>query len=80
MRKKRTENAFKTNGENDLKTCNDLKTNGELSQNHTQKQIMSIKATVNYLFIDIWCYLAIGCFDWNIGVFQQIVIKGLLYP
>ena len=80
MRKKRPENAFKTNGENDLKNCNDLKTNGELSQNHTEKQIMSTKTTVNCLFNDIWCFLVIGCFGGNIGVFQQIVIKGLLYP
>ena len=31
-------------------------------------------------FIDTWCYLVIGCFDWKIGVFQQTVVRSLLYP
>ena len=31
-------------------------TNGELLQNHTENQIMPSKATVNWLFTDIWCY------------------------
>ena len=44
------------------------------------KQIMSSKATINWLFNDIWCYLVIVCFDWKIGVFQQTVVTGLLYP
>ena len=52
-------------------------TNSELSQNRTEKQIMLLKATVNCLFNDI-CYFAIGCFDWKIGVLQQIVVRGLL--
>ena len=52
----------------------------KLSQNRTEKQIMIFKTTVNFLFNDIWCYLVIGCFDWNIGVFQQTVVRGLLYP
>ena len=40
---------------------------------------MPFKTTVNCLFIDIWCYLVIGCFDWKIGVFQQTVVRSLLY-
>ena len=27
------------------------------------------------LFIDIWHYLVIGCFDWKISVFQQTVVR-----
>ena len=50
-------------------------TNGELSQNHTEKQIMPLKTAVNWLFTDIWCYLVIGCFDWEIVVFQQAVVR-----
>ena len=23
----------------------------------------------------MWCYLIIACFDWKIGVFQQIVLR-----
>ena len=46
-------------------------TNSELSQNCTEKQFMSFKTTVNWLFNDIWCYSVIGCFNWKIGVFQQ---------
>ena len=47
----------------------------ELSQNRTEKQIMSSKRTVNWLFNDIWCHLFIACFYLKIGVFQQTVIK-----
>ena len=36
---------------------------------------MSFKATVNWLFNDIWCYLVVGCFDWKIGVFQQTIVR-----
>ena len=54
--------------------------NCELSQNRTEKQIMPIKTTVNWLFNDIWCYLVMGYFDWKISVFQQTVVGGLLYP
>ena len=55
-------------------------TNNELSQNRIEKQIMPFKTTVNWLFNDIWRYLAIASFDWKIGVFQQTVsCKGLLY-
>ena len=57
-----------------------FKTNSELSQSRTEKQIMLFKATVNCLFNNIWCYLVIACFDCKIGVFQQTVVKGLLYP
>ena len=49
-------------------------TNSELSQNHTEKQIMSSKATINWLFNDK-CNVFIACFDWKIGVFQQTVVK-----
>ena len=55
-------------------------TNRELSQNCTEKQITPFKTTVNWLINDIWCYLVMGCFDWKISVFQQTVVKGLLYP
>ena len=55
-------------------------TNSKLSQNRTEKQVMPLKTTISWLFNDIWCYLVIGCFDWNTGVFQQIVVRGLLYP
>ena len=54
-------------------------TNSELSQICTEKQIMPFKITVNWLFNDT-CYLVIGCFDWEIGAFQQTVVRGLLYP
>ena len=37
-------------------------TNSELSQNCTEKQILSFKTTVNWIFNDIWCYLVMGCF------------------
>ena len=55
-------------------------TNSELSKTHTEKQIVSFKTTVNWLFNDIWCYLVIGCFDWKISTFQQTVVRGLLHP
>ena len=41
---------------------------------------MPFKTTVNWLFNDVGCYLAIGYVDWKICVFQQIVVRGLLYP
>ena len=50
-------------------------TNSELSQNGREKQIIPFKTTVNWLFHDIWCYLAIGCFDWKIDAFQQTVVR-----
>ena len=52
-----------------------LNTNSELSQNHTEKQVMPSKITINFLFNDIWFYLLIACFDWKIGVFQQTVVR-----
>ena len=55
-------------------------TNSELLQNRTRKQIIPFKTTVNWLFNNIWCYLVICCFDWKIAVFQQTVLRGLLYP
>ena len=36
---------------------------------------MSFKTTVNWLFIDIWCYLVIGCFDLKIGVVQHTIVR-----
>ena len=54
MRNKRPDNAISTI---------------TLSQNLTQKQIMSFKTTVNWLFTDI-CYLVIGWSDGKIVVFQ----------
>ena len=50
-------------------------TNSELLQNYTEKQIIPFKTTVNWLFNDIWCYLVVGCFDWKIVIFQQIVVR-----
>ena len=44
-------------------------------QNCTQKQIISFKTTVNWLFNDVWCYLFIACFHWKIDVFQQTVVR-----
>ena len=55
-------------------------TNSELSQNRTEKQIILFKTTANCLFNDIWCHLVIGCFDWTNGLFQQTVVRVLLYP
>ena len=45
-----------------------------------QKNKLSFKTAVNWLFNDIWRFLVIACFEWKIGVFQQIVVRGLLYP
>ena len=39
-----------------------------------QKKYMPSKATINWLFNDIWCYLFIACFD-SIDSYN-----GLLYP
>ena len=50
-------------------------TNSELSQNHTEKQIMPSKTTINWLSNDIWCYLFTACFDWKISVFQQTSVR-----
>ena len=55
-------------------------TNSKLSQNPTEKQIMLLKITLNWLFIDMWCYLVVGSFDWKLGIFQQTVVRDLLYP
>ena len=51
--------------------CN---TNGKLSQNLTEKQIMSSK-TINLLF-NYMCYLFIDFFDWKIGLYRQTVVRG----
>ena len=40
---------------------------------------MQFKTAVIWLFNDI-CYLVIGCIDGKIGLFQQTVLRGLLYP
>ena len=50
-------------------------TNSELLQNGTEKQIMPSKATINWLFSDIWCHLFIACFDSKVGIFQQTVLR-----
>ena len=50
-------------------------TSSDILQNHTEKQTMPFKTTVNWLFYDIWRYLVIGCFDWKIDVFQQTVVR-----
>ena len=62
-----------------------LRKERSISKNRKEKQIMPCRSTINWLFNDIWCYLFNTCFDWEIGVFQQIVVgvyhilKGLLY-
>ena len=58
------------------KTWKDIfDTNSELLQNCAEKQIMSSKTTINWLFNDIWCCLFIACFDWKISVFQQTAAR-----
>ena len=54
--------------------------NSELSQNRTEKQILPLKTTLNWLFNDIWCYLVIVSFEGEIGIFKQTVVRDLLYP
>ena len=54
--------------------------NSELSQNRTEKQILPLKTTLNWLFNDIWCYLVIVSFELEIGIFKQTVVRDLLYP
>ena len=49
--------------------------NSELPQNRTEKQIMPFKTTMNWLVNDIWCYLLIACFDWEVGVFQHAFVR-----
>ena len=49
--------------------------NGELPQNRTEKQIIPFKTTMNWLVNDIWCYLLIACFDWEVGIFQQAFVR-----
>ena len=49
--------------------------NSKLFQNHAEKQLMLSKATVNWLFNEIGCYLVIDCFDWKIDAFQQTVVR-----
>ena len=44
-----------------------------------KKNLCCSKATVNWLFNDIWCYLVMGCFNWKLFVLQQTVVRGLLY-
>ena len=51
-----------------------FKTNSELAQNHTEKQFIQSKATVNWLFNDV-CDLVIACFDLIISVFQQTDVR-----
>ena len=46
-----------------------------LSKNRTAKQIALSKTKINWVFNDIWCYLFIACFEWNIGFFQQTVVR-----
>ena len=36
---------------------------------------MPFETRVNSLFIDIWRYLVISCFDWKNRVFQKAVVK-----
>ena len=55
------------------KTCKRIfNTNSELSQNHTEKQIMVSDTKINWFFNDL-CYLFIAYFDWNNGVLQEKV-------
>ena len=61
----------------DLKTH--FNTNYELSPNLTEKQFMSSKATLNWVFNDMRCYLVICCFDWKIDLFQQAVVRFIIF-
>ena len=36
---------------------------------------MPFKTTVHWFLNDIWRYIAIGCLDWKIGVFQQTIVR-----
>ena len=36
---------------------------------------MPFETRVNSLFIDIWRYLVISCFDWKNRVFQKAVVR-----
>ena len=60
----------------DLVLRKDLKkyfsTNSKFSQNCTEKQIASFKATVNLLFNDIWRHLVIGCFATIVNKHNEI--------
>ena len=53
---------------NSYSTLSTLFNNSELSQNRSEKQIMPFKTALNWL---------IGSFDWKIGIFQQIVVRGI---
>ena len=44
-------------------------------KNRTQKQTMSPKITISWLFSDVWCHLFVACFHWKDSVFQQIVVR-----
>ena len=46
-----------------------------LSRNCTEKQMKPSKATINWLFNNVRCYLFDACFDWKIGVFHQTVVR-----
>ena len=46
-------------------------TNSELSQNRTEKQIMPIKTTVNWLLNYIWCYFVIDCLIEKLAFFNK---------
>ena len=41
---------------------------------------MPFKATLNWLFNDIWFYLVIGSFGWKTFIFQQTGVRAILYP
>ena len=51
--------------------------NSELSQNHTEKQIMPFKTTLNLLFKWYIMLFSYCSFDWKIGIFQQTVVRGI---
>ena len=50
-------------------------TNSKLLQNCTEKQIMPFKATVNWLFNDIWRYLVIGYFSTVVRIYYVSKMK-----
>ena len=52
-------------------------TNSELSHRKTNHAIQN---NSYWLFNDIWFYLNMFCFDWKNSIFQQTVVRGLLYP
>ena len=67
LRKKRAKNAF-------LALIVNYHKIAPKKNKKKNKQIMPSKATINWLFNDIW-YSFIAWFDWKTGVFEQAVLR-----